>query len=368
MDPRINKLAYNLVNISLKIKEKEHVLIHAVGTDTIDMARALIKEVYKVRAYPHVELINRSVTRELMMGYTEDQLEVMQDYQLYQMKKMDAYIGVSSTDNVYELSDAPMENVNLSNRLLNPVLRERVDNTRWVILRWPNGSSAQSAKMSKEAFEDYFFDVCCLDYEKMSKAMQPLVELMNKTDKVHIVGEGTDLTFSIKGLPAIGCSGQCNIPDGEIYTAPVKDSVDGYITYNTPSLEDGFVYENIFFRFENGKIVEATANNTQKINELLDTDEGGRYIGEFAIGVNPYVTKPILDTLFDEKIAGSFHFTPGCAYEDADNGNHSAVHWDLVCIQSEEHPGKIYFDDVLIRENGLFVLDELKCLNPENLK
>ncbi len=367
MDPRINRLAYNLVNISLKIKEKEHVLIHAVGTDTIDMARALVKEVYKVGAYPHVELINRSVTRELMMGYSEEQLNVMQDYQLYQMKMMDAYIGVSSTDNVYELSDAPMDKMNMSNRILNPVLRERVDNTRWVILRWPNGSSAQSAKMSKEAYEDYFFDVCCLDYEKMSAAMKPLVELMNNTDKVRITGEGTDLTFSIKGLPAIECSGSCNIPDGEIYTAPVKDSINGYITYNTQSLEDGFVYENIYFEFENGKIVKATANNTEKINELLDTDEGARYVGEFAIGVNPYVTKPILDTLFDEKIAGSFHLTPGCAYEDADNGNYSAVHWDLVCIHSDEHPGKIYFDDVLIRENGRFVHEDLLGLNPENL-
>ena len=368
MDPRINKLAYNLVNISLKIKEKEHVLIHAIGNDTVDMARALVKEVYKVGAYPHVELLNRSVSRELMMGYTEEQLKVMEEYQLNQMKMMDAYIGVSSTDNMYELSDVPADKMNMSNRILNSVLRERVDNTKWVILRWPNGSSAQSAKMSKESYEDYFFDVCCLDYDKMSKAMKPLVELMNKTDKVHITGEGTDLTFSIKGLPAIECSGQCNIPDGEIYTAPVKDSVNGYITYNTPSLEDGFVYENIFFRFENGKIVEATANNNEKINELLDTDEGARYIGEFAIGVNPYVTRPMLDTLFDEKIAGSFHLTPGCAYEDADNGNFSAVHWDLVCIQSDEHPGKIYFDDVLIRENGRFVHEDLLGLNPENLK
>ncbi|MBE6038776.1 MAG: aminopeptidase [Anaerofustis stercorihominis] len=368
MDSRITKLAYNLVNISLKIKEGEHVLINVIGNDTMDMAKALIKEVYKVGAYPHMEISDRSISRELLMGYTKEQLDTMCDYQLYRMKMMDAYIGVSSSDNMYELSDVPSEKMNMSNLILNPVLRERVDNTRWVILRWPNGSSAQSAKMSKEAFEDYFFDVCCLDYDKMSRAMQPLVELMNRTDKVHIVGEGTDLTFSIKGLPAIECSGQCNIPDGEIFTAPVRDSVNGVISFNTQSMEDGFVFENICLKFKDGKIIEATANNTEKINEILDTDEGARYVGEFAIGVNPYVTKPILDTLFDEKIAGSFHFTPGAAYEEADNGNSSAVHWDLVCIQSEEYPGKIYFDDVLIRENGIFVPEELKGLNPENLK
>jgi len=203
----------------------------------------------------------------------------------------------------------------------------------------------------------------------MADAMTPLVELMNKTDKVRIVGPGTDLTFSIKGIPAIKCSGERNIPDGEVYTAPVKDSMNGIISYNTPSEEMGFTYENIVFEVKDGKIVKATSNNDKKINDLLDTDEGARYFGEFAIGVNPYVLHPMKDTLFDEKIAGSFHLTPGQSYEDAPNGNGSAVHWDLVMIQRPEYGGgEIYFDDVLIRKDGLFVLPELQCLNPDALK
>jgi len=223
--------------------------------------------------------------------------------------------------------------------------------------------------MSTEKFENFYFDVCNLDYEKMSKAMDPLVELMNKTDKVRIVAKDTDISFSIKDIPAIKCDGFCNIPDGEIYTAPVKNSVNGVITYNTPSVEDGFTYEKIRFEFKDGKIINATANDTERINKLLNTDEGARYVGEFAIGVNPYINVPMLDTLFDEKIAGSIHFTPGSCYDDAPNGNHSAVHWDLVLIQTEEYGGgEIWFDDVLIRKNGIFVLDKLKCLNPENLK
>ena len=199
--------------------------------------------------------------------------------------------------------------------------------------------------------------------------MDTLVDLMNQTDKVNIKGSGTDLEFSIKDIPAIKCDGKMNIPDGEVYTAPVKYSMNGYITYNTASMEEGFTYDNIYFEVENGKIVKATANDTVRINAHLDTDEGARYFGEFAIGVNPYILEPMKDTLFDEKIAGSFHLTPGMCYEDAPNGNKSAVHWDLVMIQRPEYGGgEIWFDDVLIRKDGIFVIPELEPLNPENLK
>ena len=245
----------------------------------------------------------------------------------------------------------------------------RVNKTKWAVLRYPNASMAQLAGTSQEAFEDFYFDVCTLDYQKMSKAMDALVELMNKTDRVQLKGPGTDLTFSIKGIPAVKCAGECNIPDGEVYTAPVRDSVNGVISYNTPSEEQGFTFENIVFHVKDGKITEASSNNNKRINELLDTDEGARYFGEFALGVNPYILRPMKDTLFDEKICGSFHLTPGASYEDAFNGNKSAVHWDLVMIQREEYGGgEIYFDDVLIRKDGRFVLPELEGLNPENLK
>ena len=228
---------------------------------------------------------------------------------------------------------------------------------------------AQLAGMNTEEFEDFYFDVCNLDYSKMAKAMEPLVDYMNRTDKVRITGPGTDLTFSIKDIPAVPCCGHMNIPDGEVYSAPVRESVNGKITYNTPSVLQGFTFENVCLEFENGKIVKATANDTERINKIFDTDEGARYVGEFAIGINPYILKPMKDTLFDEKIMGSFHFTPGSCYDDAYNGNHSAIHWDLVCIQTPEcGGGSIWFDDVLIRKDGRFVLPELECLNPENLK
>jgi aminopeptidase len=204
----------------------------------------------------------------------------------------------------------------------------------------------------------------------MEKAMEPLKALMEKTDMVQIVGPGTDLKFSIKGIPTVPCFGRRNIPDGEIYTAPVRDSVNGCLAYNTPSVYGGKTFQDISFEFANGRIVEATAGDlTEEINKVLDVDPGARFIGEFSFGVNPFILKPMKDTLFDEKIAGSFHFTPGKAYKEAPNGNVSAIHWDLVAIQRPEFGGgEIYFDGVLIRKDGLFVLEELQGLNPENLK
>ncbi|HKM22577.1 MAG TPA: aminopeptidase [Lachnospiraceae bacterium] len=370
MDERIKTLAHNLVNYSCKVKEGDKVYIHYIGEATTDLARQLIKEVYKAggQAFPHYT--NQQVQREMLLNCSEEQLKLMAEVDALEMSKMDCYIGVRGTNNVSELSDVPSEKLSMYERLYaTPVHHKiRVPKTRWVILRYPNEAMAQLSGTSTEDFEDFFFRVCNLDYSKMDEAMKSLVAYMNRTDKVHLVGPGTDLTFSIKDIPAIPCAGELNIPDGEVFTAPVKDSVNGKITYNTPSLYQGFTYENVSLVFENGKIVEATANDTEKINQVFDTDEGARYVGEFAIGVNPYIKKAMKDILFDEKIMGSIHFTPGMCYDEAPNGNESAIHWDLVWIQTEEcGGGEIYFDDVLVRKDGIFVVPELECLNPENL-
>lgn len=369
MDNRIKKLANLLVTFSIEIQKGEKCLIDYEGNDVKPLVRQIIKEIYANGGIPYVTNRDSQINRELMLHASKEQLDDMCRWQLAQMKDMDCYIAIRGADNTSELSDVPSEMMTLWNNTLNPVLRYRVDNTKWVVLRYPNNAMAQLANTSLESFEDFYFDVCTLDYRKMSEAMNPLVELMNRTDKVRLVGPGTDLTFSIKGIPAVKCCGNKNIPDGEVYTAPVRDSMNGVISYNTPSLEMGFTYTDIVFEIENGKIVKATANDNEKVNHLLDTDEGSRYFGEFAIGVNPYVHHPMKDTLFDEKIDGSFHLTPGACYEDAPNGNHSALHWDLVMIQRADYGGgEIWFDDVLVRKDGIFVLPELQCLNPENLK
>ncbi len=369
-DPRNTKLASNLINYSCELKEGEKVLIEANGVET-PLIKELIKETYKVNAIPFVSIKDNELERELLMNASQEQLDLRAKYEALRMKDMDAYIGVRASNNSSELSDVPEEKMNLYNRYFRaPVHSDiRVPSTKWCVLRYPNYSMAQSADMSTEAFEAFYFNVCNLDYSKMSKAMDSLVELMNKTDKVRLVAPGTDLTFSIKGIPAIKCDGKANIPDGEVYTAPVKNSINGTLAYNTPSAYNGFTFTDIKFEFKDGKIINATANNSERINEVLNTDDGARYVGEFAIGVNPYILHPMKDTLFDEKIAGSIHFTPGASYDEAPNGNSSAIHWDLVLIQRADYGGgEIYFDDVLIRKDGIFVIDELKVLNPENLK
>lgn len=369
-DPRIETLAKNLINYSVRLQKGEKVLIENFGLER-DLVTALVKEAYTAGGFPFVLLKDHQVDRALLLGAQEEQFSMMADFEANVMSQMDAYIGLRSGNNINEHSDVPDEKMKIHGATVSKkVHREiRVPKTKWVVLRYPTSSMAQLAKMSTEAFEDFYFDVCNLDYGKMDRAMDNLEALMNKTDKVRLTGPGTDLTFSIKDIPAIKCSGQMNIPDGEVYTAPVRDSVNGMISYNTSSPYNGFTFENVKLTFKDGKIVEATANDTERINKIFDTDEGARYVGEFAIGVNPYILHPMQDILFDEKIDGSFHFTPGQCYDEAYNGNHSNIHWDLVNIQRPDYGGgEIYFDDVLIRKDGRFVIPELEALNPENLK
>ncbi|WP_368503526.1 aminopeptidase [Alkalihalophilus sp. As8PL] len=369
-DPRITTLAKNLIQYSVNLQKGEKVLIENFGLQR-ELVTALVKEAYNVGALPFVLLKDHQVDRSLLLEAKEEQLAMMAAFEAQVMGEMDAYIGLRAGDNISELSDVPSEKMALHGKTVGTkVHREiRVPKTRWVVLRYPSSSMAQLANTSTEAFEDFYFNVCNLDYSKMDKAMNSLVDLLDKTDRVHIKGEGTDLTFSVKDIPSIKCAGHMNIPDGEVYTAPIRDSINGTLSYNTPSPYQGFTFESITFTFENGKIIKAEANDTDRINRILDTDEGARYIGEFAIGVNPYIQHPMKDILFDEKIDGSFHFTPGQCYEEASNGNNSSIHWDIVNIQRPEYGGgEIYFDDVLIRKDGRFVIKELEALNPENLK
>lgn len=369
-DPRIQKLAANLVGYSVNVQPGENVLVEMIGSER-DLIKAVVEEIGKAGGHPFVQLTDRTVLRSMLRYATPEGLKAWADIDLNRMKQMDCYIGIRAGENVNDLADVPEENMKLYNSLYShPVHSEqRVKHTKWVVLRYPNASMAQLANTTTEAFEDFYFEVCNLDYAKMDKAQDALADLMRKTDKVRIAGPGTELTFSIQGIGAEKCSGQKNIPDGEVYSAPVRDSVNGTISYNAATLYNGITFENVKFKFENGKIVEATSNDTVRLNEILDSDDGARHIGEFAIGFNPYILHPMKDILFDEKIAGSLHFTPGQAYDVTDNGNRSSIHWDLVLIQRPEYGGgEIYFDDLLIRKDGIFVIPELEGLNPENLK
>ena len=369
-DERIKVLAEKLVNYSVAAAKGDKVLVEAFDVDT-PLIEEIVKNIYSAGAIPFVDIYSNKIQRRLMSGADEKTVSAWAKYAKDKMRDMDCYIGVRGGQNSYELSDVPADKKEIYSRLYaQPVHSKiRVPDTRWVVLRYPNDSMSQLSGMSTEAFEDYYFSVCNLDYSRMNVAMDALKTLMEKTDKVRIIAKNTDIDFSIKGIRAVKCAGNFNIPDGEIYTAPVKNSVNGVITYNAPSIQGGVRFENVRLTFRDGKIIDADANYPEKIGAIFDTDEGARYVGEFALGVNPMITAPMGDILFDEKIAGSIHFTPGCCYDDAYNGNVSAVHWDLVQIHTPEYGGgEIYFDGTLVRKDGLFVLPELQCLNPENLK
>ena len=368
IDPRITQLAELLTGFSTTLQKNERVLIDAFDVPDA-MIVALIRAARRRGALPFAHIHHARITRELMKGAVRAQYSPHTAVELARMKKMDAYIALRGSGNIFENSDVPSASVKLVTRLMKPVQDRRVNKTKWVVLRWPTSAMAQQAGMSTEAFEDFYFRVCTLNYRRMVPGMKALGDLMRRTDRVQIKGPGTDLRFSIKGIGAEECGGTKNIPDGEVFSCPVKESVEGVLQYNAPTVYLGTSFDNIRLVFKNGRVVEATANNTKRLNEILDTDAGARFIGEFAIGFNPYIQNPMCDILFDEKIAGSLHFTPGQAYEDCGNGNKSAIHWDMVLIQRPEWGGgEIWFDGQLIRKDGQFVPKDLKSLNPVNLK
>lgn len=364
IDPRNDKLAEILVDYSCNVKKNEVVFISARGIPSLELVKAIIRKVTDVGGVPIWYYNDNSLTRQFLTRTSKEQIKKFSWFQLGMVRRVDCYISIDGANNPFDLSDIPqktMENWKLL--YYKPVLANEITRKKkWVVVKYPNDAVAQLAQKPQETFEKFYYDVCCINYKKMSKAMDPLVRLLKKTDKVHIKGKGTDLTFSIKGIPVIKCDGRFNIPDGEVFTAPVKNSVNGVITYNTPSLYEGVVYNDIRFEFKNGKIIKATcSNNEKKLNQILNTDAGARYVGEFALGVNPMIKEPMKDILFDEKIDGSFHFTPGRCYDDASNGNKSAIHWDLVQIQRKDYGGgEIWFDNKLIRKDGQFVVPELK--------
>lgn len=361
---RILKLAKIIVNHSLKVKEGERVLITYTGIESMPLVKAIVREVINNKGVVETDYQNGDLGNLIRENLTDKMIEAKTKKMQFEVENYDCFVKLCYRKSDYY--DKNMDKI-MQNKLmesLKPYKEIQVNERRWVLLNYPSVVDSFKAHMTPEEFYNFSLDTMTVDYDKMYHDAIPLKELMEKTDKVRIVGPKTDITFSIKGLPAIICAGEANIPDGECYTAPIRDSVNGTITYNVPSPYHGEIFEHVSLTFKDGRIISASSNNNQKLKEILETDEGARYIGEFSLGFNPIIKKPMGDILFDEKIAGSLHFTPGCCYDECPNGNKSNIHWDLVLIQREEYGGgEIYFDDVLIRKNGLFVLPELENLN-----
>jgi aminopeptidase len=372
-DPRFNRLADVLVTYSTHLERGEKVLIEATDAP-VSITRELVRVAREVGADPIVSIKDTRIERALRLSASESQMRFIGEIEAYRMKGVDAFIGIRGDYNISEMSDVPDDKQQLYlQHVFNPVhLQIRCSQTKWVVLRWPHPTMAQSSGMSTEAFEEIFFNVCTVDYSRMAAAMVPLVERMNRAEEIHITGPGTDLRLSIAGLEAVACDGRHNIPDGEVALGPVRDSAEGVVQFNTRTMHHGVTHENVFLELKQGKIVNATSTNTRHLNQVLDHDENARYLGEVALGLNPYLTEPILDVLFDEKVCGSFHLGIGDAVVHdlpADNGNRSLIHWDIVGLQDARYGGgQIRLDGEVIREDGLFVPDDLQPLNPERLK
>jgi aminopeptidase len=368
-DPRSEKLARLIVEHSTRLRAGEVILIESYDL-TRHLVVDLVEAAQRAGGVPLVHLRDQQVIRQMVEHGTEAQFALQADIELYQMKKAQAYVGIRGADNASELSGVDPGQMSLyTQTVASPVhMDQRVNHTRWVVMRYPTPSMAQLAQMGTRQFEDFFYRVCTLDYPRMEEATRPLAERMGVTDQVRLKGPGTDLTFSIKDVGVVPCYGRRNLPDGECFTAPVRDSVNGTIAFNAPSLYLGTSFSGIRFTFEGGRIVRAEGEPAAHLKHLLDTDEGARHVGEFSLGFNPFIERPMKDTLFDEKIAGSLHFTPGQAYKEADNGNRSQIHWDLVLIQRPDFGGgEVWMDGECVRRDGRFIVPELEGLNPERL-
>ena len=370
-DPRWDALAEILIGHSTRLAAGETLLVECFDLEDSTLPRLLVRKAARRGANVLVETKDSRIVRELVRNATEAQMRAWGEVERFRMERVQAYIGLRGARNICEMSDVAADKLNLYNaHYQKPVHFDcRIKRTKWCVLRLPNAGMAQQAGMSTEAFEDFYFDVCNLDYPKLARALAPLAARMEAAREVHIQGVDTDLRFSIAGIPVVRCAGEMNIPDGEVFTAPVRDSVEGHVRFNTPTIYQGSSFDNVRLAFRQGKIVEATCSggDPAKLAKILfESDEGAAYIGEWSIGCNPRILHPMRDILFDEKIAGSFHLTPGNAYDEADNGNRSKVHWDLVQIQRADHGGgTISFDGEPIRIDGLFVPDDLKTLDPE---
>src|SRR3954452_11794999 len=369
-DPRWETLAEILISHSLRLAEGETLLIECFDLPDIALPCLLIRKAAARGARALIETRDMRLVRELVRRSSEAGMRVWGEIDRHRMERVQAYLGLRGAWNISELTDVPAGQMDLYNSLYQkPVHFEyRITKTRWCVLRLPSSSMAQQAGMSTEAFEDFYFDVCTLDYAWLARALDPLVARMNAANDVHITGPDTDLRFSIAGIPVVSCAGEMNIPDGEVFTAPVRDSIEGHVRFNTPTIYQGTSFDGIRLEFAGGRIVraECTAGDVNKLRRIFEADEGASFVGEWSIGCNPRILHPMRDILFDEKIAGSFHLTPGNAYDEADNGNRSKVHWDLVQIQRAEYGGgTIAFDGVPIRVDGLFVPEDLKMLDPE---
>jgi aminopeptidase len=370
---RLSILAERMVNYSLKLQRGERAMI-AAGHSAMPLVKVFAAECLKVGAIPFTYFMDEELTRLFLSSLPQDNDALLNEsIATYvdpinrMMDGVEAVVVIRSKETDTPYAGTTGKTLMAYQQQFGLLFHRFTNEKKWIVLDWPTPLQARKARISYQAFYKFVMDVSLVDYAALHQAALPAKAVLDAADRIHITGPGTDLYFSKKGINTIIGAAANSYPDGELYTAPVKDSVEGYVTFTVPSNYMGQTFHGVRLELEQGKIVKATCKkgSQEALNAILQTDEGASYIGEFALGINPDIRQPMNDIHYDEKIAGSFHFTPGNCYNDAYNGNRSAIHWDQVCMQDPAHGGgEIWLDGQLLRKDGVFVMDIFKALNP----
>jgi len=366
-DPRIEKLAAVLVDYSVAVKPGDKVMIQGST-----VAEPLLKEVYTkvLQAGGHPLVLARLPgMNELMFRHASDeQLKHVPEPVKLVIETYDASITIMSSMNTKALTNVDPAKMVLVNRAQTDLMKTMLGRMatgefRWVGTLFPTNAHAQDAEMSLGEYEDFVYGACLPDMEdpvsywkRFSAWQQKIVGWFKGKERVHVIGPETDLHLNITDRIFINCDGRENMPDGEVFTGPVEDSVEGHVYFSYPAIYQGREVTGVRLWFEKGRVVKATAEkNEDFLLQMLDTDEGSRYVGEFAIGTNEGITRFTGEILFDEKINGSFHMALGASPPESGGKNESAIHWDMVCDLRDG--GEIWVDDELLYQNGKFVIE-----------
>jgi aminopeptidase len=367
VDQRIEKLADLMVNYSLGVKPGEKVLIRA-HTVAEPLIKAMNRKILEAGGHPFMWLEFPGIEGDLMRYGSDEQIEFIPEPVNVLFNTYDCMIRVLADENTRALANVDSDKMSRYLKARGPIMKTYMDRAakgdlRWTLTAFPTNAFAQDADMSLEEYENFVYGACMPDqddpvgyWQRFSAKQARLVKWLDGKKNVHLIGKGTDLRLSIDGRKFINCDCKVNVPDGEIFTGPVEDSIEGHVSFSYPTIYNTREVNGVQLDFSKGKVMKATAaKNEEYLLKMLDTDEGSRYVGEFAIGTNEGIQKFTRQILFDEKIGGSFHMALGKGYPESGSKANSSIHWDMIC---DLRDGQIWVDDVLFYENGKFVVEE----------
>ena len=351
-DLRVKKLAEILVNYSIKIKKGDMIELD-FGVDAKELALECFKLILKKGAYPMIHVGVPGFAYTYYKNASKDQLQHFPKLAMIETKMAAGSINIGAYYNTKELTQIDPKKISMRRKATKKISDISLKKNNWIICQFPTNSLAQDAEMSLEEMEDFAYNATNLDWKKESKKQDKLKKILDKGKHVRITGEDTDISFSIKGRQGIKCDGHRNMPDGEVFIAPVETTTEGCIKYTYPAIYGGREVSGVYLKFHKGKVIEATAEKGEKfLKEMIKTDKGSCKLGEFGIGVNSGIQQFIKQILFDEKIFGTVHLALGMAYPEGGGRNKSAVHWDM--IKDLRRGGAFYIDGKCIQKNGKF--------------